>query len=67
MEALSANNPQTIIPSLPLSQTSAMTDEEDDRLIKSNFQKWFGRILGDAAVVKDEELRGFIESDFGVS
>lgn len=66
VEALAANNPQTIIPALPLSQTSAMTEEEDDRMIKASFQRWFGRILGDGVVVKDEELRGFIENDFGV-
>ena len=32
-KSLAGSNPQTIIPALPLPQTSAPTDEEDDRLV----------------------------------
>lgn len=63
--ALSVSNPQTIIPALPLSQSSAATEEEDDRIVKLEFQRWFGRVCSDPAVKNDEELRGFIEGEFG--
>lgn len=66
-EALAVTCPQSILPALPLAQTSAATDEEDDRLVKLAFQRWVGRVTSDAAVMRDEELRSFIESDFGVS
>ncbi|KAH9965789.1 Vps5 C terminal like-domain-containing protein [Russula dissimulans] len=64
-DALTHNNPQTIVPALPLSQTSAPTDEEDDRLVKIMLQRWFTRVCEDMILVYDEELRSFIESDFG--
>ncbi|KAI0307029.1 Vps5 C terminal like-domain-containing protein [Multifurca ochricompacta] len=64
-DALTHNNPQTIVPALPLAQTSAPTDEEDDRLIKIMLQRWFTRVCEDMILVYDEELRSFIESDFG--
>ncbi|GAA6041765.1 hypothetical protein JCM8097_008320 [Rhodosporidiobolus ruineniae] len=65
VSALSVTCPQSIVPALPLSQTSAATDEEDDRLIKSAFQKWVIRLTSDPAVIRDDETRSFIESDFG--
>ncbi|KAI0268113.1 Vps5 C terminal like-domain-containing protein [Gloeopeniophorella convolvens] len=64
-DALTNNNPQTIVPALPLAQTSAPTDEEDDRLVKIMMQRWFTRVCEDMILVYDEELRSFIESDFG--
>ncbi|WWC90201.1 uncharacterized protein L201_005134 [Kwoniella dendrophila CBS 6074] len=57
--------PQTIIPALPLPSTSAVTDEEDDRLVRIALQRWFTRICEDPILLKDDELRSFIESDFG--
>ncbi|KAH6915033.1 vacuolar protein sorting-associated protein vps17 [Coprinopsis sp. MPI-PUGE-AT-0042] len=59
------SNPQTIIPALPLAQTSAPTDEEDDRLVKIMLQRWFTRVCEDPILLGDEDLRSFIESDFG--
>lgn len=76
-------NPQTIVPALPLAQTSAPTDEEgvlkspdlmrsltllfqDDRIIKIMLQCWLTRICEDPVILKDDELRSFIESEFGV-
>jgi len=64
-DALTHNNPQTIVPALPLAQTSAPTDEEDDRLVKIMLQRWFTRVCEDMILVYDEELRSFVESDFG--
>ncbi|KDQ08900.1 hypothetical protein BOTBODRAFT_191510 [Botryobasidium botryosum FD-172 SS1] len=64
-EQLIYSNPQTIIPALPLPQTSAATDEEDDRLVRVMLQRWFTRICEDPILLKEEELRSFIESDFG--
>lgn len=70
-----------IIPALPLASTSATTDEEgesiswfrdladrsDDRLVRIALQRWLGRVCEDPVLLKDDELRSFIESDFGVS
>ncbi|TFK28860.1 vacuolar protein sorting-associated protein vps17 [Coprinopsis marcescibilis] len=64
-EAIVPSNPQTIIPALPLAQTSAPTDEEDDRLVKIMLQRWFTRVCEDPILLGDEDLRSFIESDFG--
>lgn len=66
-EAVSVTCPQAIVPALPLAQTSAATDDEDDRLVKYAFQKWVARICSDPAIMRDDELRSFIESDFSVS
>ncbi|GAA5949980.1 hypothetical protein JCM10213_004275 [Rhodosporidiobolus nylandii] len=65
VSALSVTCPQSIVPALPLAQTSAATDEEDDRLIKAAFQKWAIRLTSDPAVIRDDETRSFVESDFG--
>lgn len=65
--ALSANHPETILPALPLPQTSATTEEDEDRFLRSVFQKFMDRITRDKALVLDDELRSFIEADFGVS
>ncbi|TDL29238.1 hypothetical protein BD410DRAFT_779573 [Rickenella mellea] len=64
-EAIIYSNPQTIVPALPLAQTSAPTDEEDDRLVKIMLQRWLTRVCEDPFLMRDEELRSFIESDFG--
>ncbi|KAF5387671.1 hypothetical protein D9615_000607 [Tricholomella constricta] len=64
-EALIHSNPQTIIPALPLAQTSAPTDEEDDRLVKIMLQRWITRVCEDPILLYDEDLRSFIENDFG--
>ncbi|KAI6047515.1 Vps5 C terminal like-domain-containing protein [Pisolithus marmoratus] len=64
-EALLNSCPHTIIPALPLAQTSAPTDEEDDRLVRVMLQRWLSRICEDPVVMYDEDLRSFIESDFG--
>ncbi|TFK55583.1 hypothetical protein OE88DRAFT_636903 [Heliocybe sulcata] len=64
-ESLLISSPQTLVPALPLPQTSAPTDEEDDRLVKIMLQRWFTRICEDPILTMDEELRSFIESDFG--
>ncbi|KAJ6515624.1 vacuolar protein sorting-associated protein vps17 [Mycena sanguinolenta] len=64
-DSLVHSNPQTIVPALPLAQTSAPTDEEDDRLVKIMLQRWITRVCEDPILVNDEDLRAFIESDFG--
>jgi hypothetical protein len=48
-----------------LAQTSAPTDEEDDRLVKIMLQRWMTRVCEDPIIIHDEDLRAFIESDFG--
>ncbi|KAI0832621.1 Vps5 C terminal like-domain-containing protein [Trametes gibbosa] len=64
-EAIIQNNPQTIVPALPLARTSAPTDEEDDRLVKIMLQRWLTRICEDPILIHEEELRSFVENDFG--
>ncbi|PPQ77368.1 hypothetical protein CVT25_010950 [Psilocybe cyanescens] len=64
-ESIVHSNPQTIVPALPLAQTSAPTDEEDDRLVKIMLQRWITRVCEDPILLHDEDLRSFIESDFG--
>lgn len=64
-ESIVHNNPQTIVPALPLAQTSAPTDEEDDRLVKIMLQRWITRVCEDLILLNDEDVRAFIESDFG--
>ncbi|KAI0750996.1 Vps5 C terminal like-domain-containing protein [Daedaleopsis nitida] len=64
-DAVIQNNPQTIVPALPLARTSAPTDEEDDRLVKIMLQRWLTRICEDPILIHEEELRSFVESDFG--
>jgi hypothetical protein len=39
----------------------------DDRIIKIMLQRWLTRICEDPVVLKDDELRSFVESEFGVS
>ncbi|KAF9054947.1 hypothetical protein BDZ89DRAFT_1087736 [Hymenopellis radicata] len=65
-ETIVHSNPQTIVPALPLAQTSAPTDEEDDRLVRIMLQRWITRVCEDPILLHDEDLRSFIESDFGV-
>ncbi|THH13640.1 hypothetical protein EW146_g6600 [Bondarzewia mesenterica] len=64
-DTIITNNPQTIVPALPLAQTSAPTDEEDDRLVRIMLQRWLSRVCDDSILLHEEELRSFIESDFG--
>ncbi|KAG7096701.1 hypothetical protein E1B28_004115 [Marasmius oreades] len=64
-ETIVQSNPQTIVPALPLAQTSAPTDEEDDRLVRIMIQRWLTRVCEDPILINDEDLRSFIESDFG--
>ncbi|KAG6910946.1 hypothetical protein DXG01_006000 [Tephrocybe rancida] len=64
-ETIIYSNPQTIIAALPLAQTSAPTDEEDDRLVKIMLQRWITRVCEDPILLYDEDLRSFIENDFG--
>ncbi|CAE6411601.1 unnamed protein product [Rhizoctonia solani] len=64
-EQIAYCTPQTIVPALPLPQTSAPSDEEDDRLVKVALQRWFTRVCEDSVLMREDEVRSFIESDFG--
>ena len=44
-----------------------LTSLLDDRLVRIALQRWLTRICEDPVLLKDDELRSFIESDFGVS
>ncbi|WAR55420.1 hypothetical protein PtB15_6B161 [Puccinia triticina] len=64
-EALIANNSHTIVPPIPFPNTSAPNPADDDRLVASAFQQFFDRLLMNAFLRSDDELRVFLESDFG--
>ncbi|KAH9468671.1 hypothetical protein Pst134EA_009206 [Puccinia striiformis f. sp. tritici] len=64
-EALVSNNPHTIVPPIPFPNTSAPSPADDDRLVASAFQQFFDRLLINRFLRSDDELRIFIESDFG--
>ncbi|EGG09584.1 uncharacterized protein MELLADRAFT_104115 [Melampsora larici-populina 98AG31] len=64
-ESISANNPHTIVPPIPFPNTSAPNPADDDRLVASAFQQFFDRLLQDQSLRTDDELRIFLESDFG--
>lgn len=64
--SLAANHPHLVLPALPIPATSAATEEEEDRLLKLSFQKWCDRITKQFDLVRDEELRNFLEADFSV-
>lgn len=52
---------------MPLPQTSAVNQDDEDRYLRNIFQRFMDRVCRDKWLVMDDELRGFIESDFGVS
>ncbi|EFP78282.1 uncharacterized protein PGTG_04238 [Puccinia graminis f. sp. tritici CRL 75-36-700-3] len=64
-EALICNNPHTIVPPIPFPNTSAPSPADDDRLVASAFQQFFDRLLINNFLRNDDELRVFLESDFG--
>ncbi|KAI8452996.1 hypothetical protein BY996DRAFT_7186161 [Phakopsora pachyrhizi] len=64
-ETISNNNPHTIPPPIPFPSTSAPNSADDDRLVASGFQQFFDRLLLDPSLRTDDELRCFLESDFG--
>ncbi|PLW43414.1 hypothetical protein PCASD_07526 [Puccinia coronata f. sp. avenae] len=64
-EALVSNNPHTIVPPIPFPNTSAPSPADDDRLVASAFQQFFDRLLLNQFLRTDDELRIFLESDFG--
>lgn len=41
------------------------TNHPDDRLVRIIIQRWFSRVADDPQLQKEDELRSFIESDFG--
>lgn len=47
-------------------EDSLTESHSDDRLVKLMLQRWITRICEDSVILQDEELRSFIESDFGV-
>ena len=64
-DALATRNPHVIVPALPSAQTSAATDEEEDRLVRAAYSRWMERTLRNEHLASDDELRMFLESHFG--
>lgn len=65
---LIATYPECIIPAVPPSVTSyGAGSEEDERITRDAMQHWFNIVLAKPPIVPDDEVRYFIESDFGYS
>ncbi|CAE7233439.1 unnamed protein product [Rhizoctonia solani] len=56
-EQIAYCTPQTIVPALPLPQTSAPSDEEDDRLVKVSLQRWITRVCEDQVLMREDEYQ----------
>ena len=49
-----------------LREILTMCTISDDRLVRIALQRWFTRVCEDPILQQDNEMRSFIESDFGV-
>lgn len=60
--------PESFVPAVPPAVTSAGagTDEDENR-VKALMQRWFNYVCGNEALMKDDEMVLFVESDFGYS
>ncbi|PGH20347.1 hypothetical protein AJ80_03615 [Polytolypa hystricis UAMH7299] len=65
---LISSHPEAIIPAVPppLTPAGAGTDEDEIR-VKASMQRWLNYVCGNDAVMHDDEMILFVESDFGYS
>jgi hypothetical protein len=50
----------------PLTSAGAGTDEDENR-VKASLQRWLNYVCSNGVLIRDEEMRFFVESDFGYS
>ncbi|KOS18054.1 Vacuolar protein sorting-associated protein 17 [Escovopsis weberi] len=67
-EHLISANPEALVPAVPppLTSAGAGTDEDESR-VKALMQRWFNYVCGSEALMMDDEMVLFVESDFGYS
>ncbi|KAI9842342.1 MAG: Vacuolar protein sorting-associated protein 17 [Sclerophora amabilis] len=61
-------NPEALVPAVPppVTAAGAGTDEDEAR-VKGSLQRWLNCVCGNDVLMRDEETRFFVESDFGYS
>ena len=65
---LISSNPEAFVPAVPPSVTSAGAGtDEDEARVKGSMQRWLNTVCGNDILIRDEEMRFFVESDFGYS
>ena len=56
------------MPAVPQSLTAAgVGTDEDEARVKTSMQRWLDYVCGNDVLMRDEEMRFFVESDFGYS
>jgi hypothetical protein len=67
-EHLISANPEAFVPAVPppITSAGAGTDEDEAR-VKASIQRWLNTVCGNEVLMHDEEMKFFIESDFGYS
>ncbi|KLJ07728.1 hypothetical protein EMPG_16797 [Blastomyces silverae] len=65
---LISSNPEAIVPAVPppLTPAGAGTDEDEIR-VKASMQRWLNYVCANDALMQDDEMILFVESDFGYS
>ncbi|KIX09522.1 uncharacterized protein Z518_00602 [Rhinocladiella mackenziei CBS 650.93] len=67
-EHLISSNPEALVPAVPPSLTSAGAGtDEDEARVKQSIQRWLNCVCSNDALMRDEEMVFFVESDFGYS
>ncbi|KAI9655866.1 MAG: Vacuolar protein sorting-associated protein 17 [Trizodia sp. TS-e1964] len=65
---LISSNPEALVPAVPpaISSAGAGTDEDEAR-VKASMQRWLNYVCGNDVLMRDDEMRFFVEGDFGYS
>ena len=67
-EHLVSSNPECMVPAVPPSATSAgVGTDEDERRVRGLVQRWLNVVCGNDVLMRDDEVRFFVEADFGYS
>lgn len=67
-EHLMSANPEALVPAVPPPVTPAGAGTEEDEIrVKASMQKWLNCVLANDALIQDDEVVLFVESDFGYS
>ena len=61
-------NPEALVPAVPPAVTAAGAGTEEDEVkVKNNMQRWLSVVCANPILIRDEETKLFVESDFGYS
>lgn len=65
---LISSNPEAFVPAVPPPLTAAGAGTvEDESRVKNSLQRWFNYVCGNDVLMRDEEMRFFVQSDSGYS